>query len=141
VPALVLARAKIRPVEDLLQAQHLHALLPRLGDQRDVLVEHRLLDLLNRLRFVVDRIGALDQSADELAGHFRVSWCETSSAGAEPRGAKQSGREYTARARKRTATWSAISLSWHRARGVPPRAAHALRAPARPSARPDAANH
>src|SRR5439155_12393860 len=40
-----------------------------------------------------------------------------------------------------TATWSAISLSWHRARGVPPRAAHALRAPARPSARPDAANH
>ena len=61
VPALVLAGAEVRAVEDLLQAEHLDALLAGLLDERHVLVEHRLLDRLDRQRLVVDRIAALDR--------------------------------------------------------------------------------
>jgi hypothetical protein len=62
VPALVLAGAEVRPVEDLLQAEDLRALLRGLLDQRQMLVEHRLLDLLHRHRLVVDRVAALNES-------------------------------------------------------------------------------
>jgi hypothetical protein len=69
VPALVLPGAEVGAVEDLLQAEDLDALPAGLLDERDVLVEHRLLDLRHRLRFIIERIAALDQSADQLARH------------------------------------------------------------------------
>src|SRR5262249_35557711 len=70
VPALVLARAEVRAVEDLLQAEDLHALLAGLVDQRQVLLEHRGLDLGHGLRLVVDGITGLDEARDDLARHW-----------------------------------------------------------------------
>jgi len=67
VPATILARAEVRPVEDFLQTQDLHAVLAGLVDHRQVLLEHRRLDLGDRLRLVVDRIACLDEAGDQLA--------------------------------------------------------------------------
>jgi hypothetical protein len=46
VPARLLLGAKIRPVEEFLQTEHLHAPPCRLFDERQVLVKHPLLDVV-----------------------------------------------------------------------------------------------
>ena len=62
VPARVLAGAEVWTVEDLLQAEDLHASLASLFDERDVFFEHRRLDLGDGASLVVNRVGALDQA-------------------------------------------------------------------------------
>src|SRR5690606_27430549 len=69
VPARILARAEVRAVEHLLQAEDLHALATGLVDQWQVLLDHRLADLGDRATLAVDRIGALDQPAAYGIGH------------------------------------------------------------------------
>ncbi len=72
VPAFVLAGAEVGAVEDLLEAEDLHALLRRLVDEREVLVEHRLLDPGDRLRLVIEGVAALDQPTPDDVRH-RIS--------------------------------------------------------------------
>ena len=68
VPARVLAGAEVWSVEDLLQAQNLHALLASVFDHGKVLVHHRLLNFLDGALLVVQRVAALDEAAaDDLA--------------------------------------------------------------------------
>ena len=73
VPALVLAGAEVRAVEDFLQTQDLDALLAGVVNHRQVLLEHRRLDLGDRLALVVDRVRRLDQTTQNLACHVRLS--------------------------------------------------------------------
>ena len=68
VPARVLAGAEVWSVEDLLQAQNLHALLASVFDHGKVFVHHRLLNFLDGALLVVQRVAALDEAAaDDLA--------------------------------------------------------------------------
>jgi hypothetical protein len=66
VPARVLARAEVGAVEDLLQPQDLHALLARLFDEGQVLVERHLLDLVDRPALLEGRAG-LDETDRDVA--------------------------------------------------------------------------
>ncbi len=69
VPAAVLAGAEVGAVEDLLEAEDLDAAAGGLFDHRDVLVEHRLLDVGDGDALVVDRVAALDEAAADDRGH------------------------------------------------------------------------
>ena len=53
VPATILRGTEVGTVEDLLQTQDLDATLARLLDQRQVLLEHRLLNLRDGTRLIV----------------------------------------------------------------------------------------
>ena len=68
VPPRLLLGAEIRAVEQLLQADDLRPLLGGLGDQGDVLVDHRLLDDGDRRgRRLAER--GLDQAASDDSRH------------------------------------------------------------------------
>ena len=56
VPATVLRRAEVRTVEYLLQTENLDATLPGLFDERQVFLEHRLLDFGDGTGFVIQRV-------------------------------------------------------------------------------------
>src|SRR5256885_5452267 len=68
VPARVLLRAKIRSVEELLQAENLRLFFRRLVDQLQVLVDHRLADLAEGA-IGAKRVAGLNQGAANIAGH------------------------------------------------------------------------
>src|SRR5262245_8164803 len=72
VPPPILARAEVRAIEDLLQTQDLDTLLAGVVDHRQVFLEHRRLDIGDAARFIVDRIGGLDQAADDITGHVDI---------------------------------------------------------------------
>ena len=72
VPLDLLLGAEVRAVEQLLQADDLDALFGGLGDHGDVLVDHRLLDLLDRRRGRLAERG-LNQSAADNSGHGNTS--------------------------------------------------------------------
>src|SRR5262249_40539253 len=70
VPLAVLLGAEVGTVEELLEAEDLDALLRRLADQAEVLLDHGVLDLLDRtLRVDVRRHRTLDQTAADRASH------------------------------------------------------------------------
>jgi hypothetical protein len=67
-----LSGTEVGAVEDLLQTEDLHALLPGVFDEGDVLVEHRLLDLGDGLALVIERVRALNQTGADDLGHLRI---------------------------------------------------------------------
>jgi hypothetical protein len=73
VPVRVLRRTEVRAVEDLLQPQDLDALLAGLVDERQVDVDGRLTDLLERGGRVGQGSGCLDQAADDSSRHVEPS--------------------------------------------------------------------
>src|SRR5690606_13002584 len=71
-PARVLAGAEVGPVEDLLEAEELHALLAGLLDHREVLFDHRVAHLLDRSVLLVEGVGHLNEAADYLSRHVFI---------------------------------------------------------------------
>jgi hypothetical protein len=69
MPLRVLRGTEVGAVEDLLQAENLDTALARLLDEGQVLVEHRLPDDGDGGVRVIDGVGALDETADDLARH------------------------------------------------------------------------
>jgi hypothetical protein len=67
IPLRILLCGKIRAVEDLLQAEDLHAFLPRFLHEPDVFLDHRFLDL--GYRAFVPGVRCLDVGAAYNAGH------------------------------------------------------------------------
>src|SRR5580765_3410662 len=72
VPVRVLRRTEVRPVEDLLEAEDLHALLPGFLDERHMSVDRRLPDFLDRRRRIRNGRGGLNQSTNNVSGHSPV---------------------------------------------------------------------
>ena len=72
VPVRVLRRAEVGTVEDLLEAEDLHALLAGFVDERQVDVDGRLPDLVDGRRGIGERSGGLDQAADDSSRHSGI---------------------------------------------------------------------
>src|SRR5688500_5306337 len=72
VPPGTLLGAEVRPGEDLLHADNLHALAPRLVEQLQVLLDIRFADFLQRLVGRA-RVGRLNQAGLHYTRHLRDS--------------------------------------------------------------------
>ncbi|MNR90109.1 hypothetical protein D3C72_210870 [compost metagenome] len=68
IPAGILLGGEVGAVEDLLEAEDLNALAARFVDLLHMLVDHRLLDTLQRLGGI-DHVRGLDQAAFHDSGH------------------------------------------------------------------------
>ncbi len=71
VPADMLLRAKVRAIEEFLEAEHLHALLRRRADQLEVLLHHGLLDRGHGVRRS-ELVVRLDQTTADYPRHMRL---------------------------------------------------------------------
>jgi hypothetical protein len=69
----ILRRAEIRAVEDFLKAEDLDAPFPGLFDERNVASNRVLTDLLDWQGWIAGRGRALNQTADDFAGHRNSS--------------------------------------------------------------------
>ena len=76
VPVRVLRRAEVRAVEDLLQPEDLHAAPAGFFDEREVHVDRRLADLLDRRGRIGQRRGRLNEAADDSSGIRILPSCE-----------------------------------------------------------------
>jgi len=72
VPVRVLRRTEVRTVEHFLERQDLYPAPARLLDERDVDVDRRLANFLDRNGRVGQRSGSLDQAAHDTSGHLRA---------------------------------------------------------------------
>jgi hypothetical protein len=69
VPMRVLGGTEIRAIEHFLQPEDLHAALPRFVDERNVRVDRRVANLVDRRRRIGDGRGGLDQTAENFTWH------------------------------------------------------------------------
>ena len=69
MPVSVLGRAEVRPVEDFLQPQNLHAAASGFFDQGEVHVDRGLTDFLDGGGRISERCGCLNETADHSSCH------------------------------------------------------------------------